>query len=271
MLRMFGGGYLAAAMKKGKNGRVVPGVISTDQLDGHRTIILPSAFEADRAIYESNPVLLWSHDQRIPPLGIGVPDSYKIQKAKVLADYEESGTELSSEIFGLYEREILRGFSVGGYIRKYVGSWQDEKNWEDLPAHARKAMKDGDCYLTCTRFEHRETSACACPSNPGALARALADGFLSEKYAPVLTRGAEFVDLAAEIAELATRQEELLFKLDRVCEALCRKEAEAPVDLVTESVAEDFWQTLKRHVESPRSNTYDNAAFRADLKQILAG
>ena len=112
-------------------------------------VIDPSGWELEG--YRRNPVFLWAHDRSRPPIG----KSQRIWVADdaLYAEVEFAPTDFAGEIAGLYEREFMRGVSVG---------------FPPLETEVRKASNGRRGYLY-RRQELLEISAVPVPMHDGAV------------------------------------------------------------------------------------------------------
>lgn len=155
--------------------RTLKARVSTRDVDGHGTIILPSAFQTAR--YEANPVMLLAHDRWDLPIGRCMGLSRDADGMD--ATFKFADTKRANKVFSLYQQDMMRGFSVCGRIQEAYWSWQHPDKWSaDLPDYARKALENRTCDGVITRLELHEISACSIPSNAAALARSSDSGLL---------------------------------------------------------------------------------------------
>ncbi|MCC7494867.1 MAG: HK97 family phage prohead protease [Fimbriimonadaceae bacterium] len=130
-------------------------------LDGNRLRALISAESCDRdgelllaagcdlAAYRANPVVLWSHDPSIPPIGRAV-EVWAEPGVGVWAINEFAATPFAQEIAQLYREGFLHAFSVGFRVLE-----------------AGRGTAQGQAVVR--RWELLEQSAVAVPANPAAL------------------------------------------------------------------------------------------------------
>lgn len=118
-------------------------IASTANPDRDDEIILPSAFKNLGAYLGTNPVILWAHDYRVPPVAKAV--SGKIKDNMLLLDIEFAETDFGKEVKYLYDNGFMNSFSVG-FI---------PKEWD----------RDPDGRLVFTDVELLETSAVPVPAN----------------------------------------------------------------------------------------------------------
>lgn len=84
-------------------------VLSTDDVDRHGDVISASGWVLDS--YRDNPVLLWAHDYRQPP--IGRAQELWTEPHRLLAKMEFAPTGFAQEIASLYRSGFQWGVSVG--------------------------------------------------------------------------------------------------------------------------------------------------------------
>src|SRR5574343_3960 len=161
--------------------RTVTAMASTPEVDRYGSIILPSAFAAYMDRYMANPVLLDNHRQNGDPVGRCI--DYRITESGLEMTFEFAPTQAGDEKLALYSGGFMRGFSVAGQIRDAVFNWDEEDRKADLPAFARTALSDGRADFVITSLELLEVSCATIPANPGALARAVADGSIDPEVA----------------------------------------------------------------------------------------
>lgn len=136
--------------------RILRFIGSSETEDRDGDIISSDGWEL--ANYKKNPVFLWAHDYKIPPIGKAI--DVKVQNKQLIFDIEfpEEGVfPLADTIYKLYKGNFLNATSVG-----FVG-----KDGE--------ATKNG---MRFTRQELLELSAVPVPSNPTALQQAKSLGFI---------------------------------------------------------------------------------------------
>lgn len=184
-------------------------VVSTKQVDRYGSIILPSAFSGTMDLYMLNPVILWSHNPSAPPIGRAVDYRITDEGLELEIEFAVNENPMAAQVWRLYEGGYLKGFSVGGYMRGYVGSWSSEELKATLPQYAQDALKAGTCDFVITLMELLEVSACAIPANPGALKKAVEDGALSPTLALSLENPTE---LRLQLIEARICELEGLFK-----------------------------------------------------------
>jgi hypothetical protein len=140
--------------------RTIEFVVSNATMDRDGDVVEPSGWRLER--YRQNPVILWAHDGRQPPvaktLGIAVLDGNLVATAQ-FADRETY--EFADTVFRLYEGGFLNAVSAG------------------FMADAMEPLLDEDGRFTGFRFQSQELwefSAVPIPSNPDALVNARSKG-----------------------------------------------------------------------------------------------
>ena len=83
--------------------------LSTDEVDRHGDIISADGWQLDA--YLENPVVLWAHDHRVPPIGRAV--QVWREPHRLLARLEFAPTLFAQEVAALYRQGYQRGISVG--------------------------------------------------------------------------------------------------------------------------------------------------------------
>lgn len=161
--------------------RTVTAMASTPEVDRYGSIILPSAFAAYMDRYMSNPVLLDNHRQNGDPVGRCI--DYRITESGLEMTFEFAPTKAGEEKLALYSGGFMRGFSVAGQMRDVVFAWDEEERKAVLPAFARTALSNGQADFVITSLELLEVSCATIPANPGALARAVAEGSIDPEVA----------------------------------------------------------------------------------------
>lgn len=144
-------------------------VASTDGLDRDGERILPTAFVNLHEYLRDNPVVLYGHDHRRPPVGKAI--NGQVTATQLIVDVEFAETEFGKEIRYLVDNGFLNAVSVG-FI---------PKEWDS-----------GDTRVY-TKVELLEISVVPIPANAAALAmRAAAEEKIELKHfaAECLAEGA---------------------------------------------------------------------------------
>lgn len=141
--------------------RTVKGVVTTQKVDSHRSIILTDGLDWER--YLKNPVFCAQHDRSSLPIGQCV--DLKPGKGQVTCTFLLNDSEEGEDYLQAYARGDLRGFSIGGQIREYVTRWDGEEAIKSLPKFVQSAFLDGSCYYAIKKMTVAEISAATVPSN----------------------------------------------------------------------------------------------------------
>lgn len=171
--------------------RTMVATLAAPVLCHSKTVLWPDGIGL--STYQTNPIVLWSHMNFLPPIGKNVWIKHssgslvgKTQFAKRPASHE--GEWLADVILDLYDQDILRAVSVG--VRT------DEQFFgDDITKDQRKlsGVKDADRFVA--KSELLEYSCCTVPLNPGALRHAMDSGLeLSDPIMTVLGLSSIFND-----------------------------------------------------------------------------
>lgn len=125
-------------------------VMSDGGVDRVGDVIEPEGWKLER--FRENPVMLWAHDYRSPPVGRW-PEVW-VSGGKLIGRAEFAGTDMGRDLEGLYEKGFLRAVSVGFLPLK----------WELRRSEEGKVL--GFRFI---EQELLECSAVPVPANPGAL------------------------------------------------------------------------------------------------------
>lgn len=157
-------------------------------IDRHGTVLLTEAW--DLANFRKNPVICWSHNYDIPPVG----SAMWIRKTKEGLKMKPSfaTTDFGREVYQLYKEKVLRAFSVGFYPHdwKYPDEEEEKKAREylegkgslpelihQLAVHMKDIRrKKEEPWLVYTDVELLEVSCVPVPSCPDALVEAYKAG-----------------------------------------------------------------------------------------------
>lgn len=172
----------------GQNERRLRFIGSSEAEDRDGDIILASGWELDN--YKKNPVFLWAHDYKIPPIGRALNVGVVGNELHFDIEFPEKGIHaLADTVFDLYKGGFLNATSVG-----FIGK-------EGNPS------SNG---ITYTKQELLELSAVPVPSNPTALQQAKAKGFIPNEVAKYLEiddsvieiTGVQYIEIEAEPEEV---------------------------------------------------------------------
>ena len=147
---------------------------------------------ADIRNFRKNPVFLWAHDLRRPPIGRVIPESIEISDQEIKADVE---FDLNDEFAKMVFEKYKNGFLNAGSIRFIPRKWDEIK------------LRDADGNETgritgyhIKEWELLEYSAVPVPANPAALVQKSPDGdpiveYLTTHNIPI-TENATFDEMA---------------------------------------------------------------------------
>lgn len=141
-----------------KEQRILRFIGSNEKVDRDGDIILSDGWELEN--YKKNPVFLWAHDYKIPPIGRAI--DVRIRNKQLIFDIEfpEEGVfPLADTIYKLYKGGFLNATSVG-----FVG----------------KKGEPTENGMKFTKQELLELSAVPVPSNSAALQQAKSLGFIKQ-------------------------------------------------------------------------------------------
>jgi len=147
--------------------------ISSRTKDRVGDILDPAGAELDA--YRKNPVVLWAHDYRLPPVAKTL--WIKVNGDRVVAKPQFARTAVANEIFNLYAEGFLNAWSVGFIPHETEPIVENDRGSERRFVGYR-----------VVRWELLEYSAVPVPANPEALTHALRDGHISS---PVLVKAFE--------------------------------------------------------------------------------
>ena len=101
---------LFGTIEKKKNNRYSI-IASTSAVDRDGERILPASFKNLPAYLSGNPVILWAHDYRVPPVAKAVAGD--IGDSAMTLDIEFADTDFAREVKYLYDNGFMNSFSVG--------------------------------------------------------------------------------------------------------------------------------------------------------------
>jgi len=133
---------------------IVPFVLTERVVDRDSEVIEPNGAVLDA--FKKNPVFLWAHDLRQPPIGRVIPETLKKTKERLTGDVQ---FDLNDPFARLVFEKYASGFLNAGSIRFIPLEWSDETV---LPDQKRATYK---------KWELLEFSAVPVPANPAALAQ----------------------------------------------------------------------------------------------------
>lgn len=136
-------------------------VITTVDPDRSGDVVVPTGVK-NLEEYLLNPVVLWAHDRfRVPPIGTcGWVD---VQPRRIVAETRfAEGISFAEDVFKLYDRGVLRGWSIGFVPRK---------------AYRRPTPTGSSLHVQ--EWDLLEYSAVPIPENPGAVTVAIEKGLVT--------------------------------------------------------------------------------------------
>ena len=133
----------------GDDERSIVARVSTPDRDRDGEVVEPKGI--DLTHYNANPVLMWSHDYKKPPIGRALWS--RIDNNGLLCKFQFADTAFADEVYTLYRDGFLKTFSIGFIPVEFDGKTK---------THQRTSLL--------------EVSAVAIPSNPMALIEASAKG-----------------------------------------------------------------------------------------------
>lgn len=188
---------LAHERKIDEETRTIDFVASTTDKDRHGTILVQ---DWDLRNFNRNPVFLWAHQSRMPP--IGRVDKWETGEQQSKAQVRFAKTEVAEEIFNLYRDGFLNAVSVGFDYGEY------------------DFVKDA---MILRKNELYELSGVSLPSNAQALAEGRSAGrvdglsrMLRHFMEPELGRAVEDQDIDLMLAGAAPEHIERLRCLDEL-------------------------------------------------------
>ena len=136
-------------------------VITTVDPDRSGDVVVPTGVK-NLEEYLLNPVVLWAHDRfRVPP--IGTCNWVDVQPRRIVAETRfAEGISFAEDVFKLYDRGVLRGWSIGFVPRK---------------AYRKPHAAGSSLYVQ--EWDLLEYSAVPIPENPGAVTVALEKGLVT--------------------------------------------------------------------------------------------
>lgn len=165
--------------------KTVTAHVSTYEWDRTLEKFAPGAW--DLGNYQKNPVILWAHDQKSPPIGRAIEIKEDANGLVAVAEFDTE-SERGAEIFGLYERGFLNAFSVGFIPKSHIQ--------EPVPGQNQKGV-------VWTSAELLEFSAVSVPANPGAvISRDVAEMAIKCLGDKAVTKGADGETFLVGVPEL---------------------------------------------------------------------
>ncbi len=140
----------------------VRGVLTTADPDRAGDVILPNGLR-NLDEFMLNPVVLWAHSRtQFPP--VGTAEWVDVQPRRVVAETRfTQNVPFAEDVFRLYERGVLRGWSIGF-----------------VPRRAFRRAAAPPAGLRVEEWDLLEYSAVPTPESPGALTVALQKGWVRD-------------------------------------------------------------------------------------------
>ena len=155
--------------------REIVAVISSNVVDRDGEVVLPKGLQKKQ--FAGNPVVLWSHDHKTPPIGKAL--WVKSDGDKIIAKARISDkTQLARDVFELLKEGTLNAFSIGFETLDQSPPTTKEITKEPMWASARNIIR---------KWSLLEFSVVACPCNPEALAMAVSKGYCHHDTADILS------------------------------------------------------------------------------------
>lgn len=165
-------------------------IASTNELDRDNEIVDPGAFKESLTPYlEKNPVILWAHDYRKPPIAKATGGA--ISESDLRLDIEWAPTPEAKEIKSLYDGGFLNAFSIG-FLPTKDGVQQSPEGISIF-----------------TKAELLEVSAVPIPANRGAtiIRNALKNGVELDHVKDWIAPQEDEEKLLVEVAEILAKYE----------------------------------------------------------------
>lgn len=140
--------------------RSVVAVISTDSVDRDGEVLVPKGMDSDD--FRKNPVVLWSHNANLPPVGKAL--WLKQGRKRITAKVKFATTERAEEIWQLFKGGFLNAFSVG---------FKPKEGRRPTPEDIKANPNLADAHFIFTKWHLLEFSPVAVPANAEALAVAV--------------------------------------------------------------------------------------------------
>lgn len=175
--------------------RTVRAWVSREAPDRMGDVVIAAGM--DLSAYQRNPVVLWAHDHRLPPIGKGAVRA--VPGEGIEAETTFASTPFAQEILDLYRDGFLKAFSVGFRTVAYESE-----------------QREGKAVTLLTTTELVEYSAVPVPANPDALVKAAVDGgsdaaaLILRVYYPEAKDNCEAARIASDIRRLTTAAESLV-------------------------------------------------------------
>lgn len=220
--------YVRAMGKK--EGTLVGAIGSTDAPDRYGEIVDQETW--DLKSFKKNPILLWAHNSKLPPIGRVVKS--KVLDGKLVFDAEfDMNDEFAASIYRKYKDGFLNAFSVGFIPKTFMT--EDEKG----KMLKNPILKDNELL---------EISAVPVPANPEALNNLAMRSFATKEWDDVIKEFAEEKEVEGESTEETTEStEETTTVEDGDKDATTEEvETEKELDAIADRVSQKLAPTLTK-------------------------
>lgn len=160
-----------AKASKRKDAGIMTFAMTTKDVDRDGDIIEPKGVQLNHFL--SNPVFLWAHDHRRPPIGRVIPESIMVSDNAVYADVK---FDLNDPFAKLVYEKYKAGFLNAGSIRFRPLEYEPRRETQTDDNGEEKVVEVGGWHIK--KWELLEFSAVPIPANPMALVQ-------KEEYDPV--------------------------------------------------------------------------------------
>ncbi|WP_157999744.1 HK97 family phage prohead protease [Paenibacillus elgii] len=111
-----------------EDGLKVPFVISTGAVDRDKDLVNPQGW--DLTNYRKNPVVLWAHDSRTPPVGKSIEETVSNTQLKSVALFTPKDLNPFGYMIGqMYAKGFMRAVSVGFRSDDWEWSKEEGRDW----------------------------------------------------------------------------------------------------------------------------------------------
>jgi hypothetical protein len=151
-------------------------VASTGRVARDGGIIRATAWKDDLSLFRSNPVIMWAHDYRYPPIAVAVDVKVNEKRGSgelngALMEWWRFLTEITDDEWDKFAGRIKALYAVGGLRASSVGFLVRESgNPTQDDIDEAKERDEPTPYWVALRAELLETSAVPVPADPYALA-----------------------------------------------------------------------------------------------------
>jgi phage head maturation protease len=119
---------VSAKREINENERTITHYINTLSIDTYDSVIIPQGMDDKR--FEKNPVVPWAHDTRMPSVARSM--WRQIDDTGILAKTQFYDSQFADEIWGMYKRDFLRGWSIGFDWKRGGLIWDDDDEYMEL-------------------------------------------------------------------------------------------------------------------------------------------